>query len=308
MTSNAVAVPTTESLAPLSQASREAALMAYLTTARDQLAHALEVSGAESVAAVKAEIATAADATRHLGLSKEIQADAMEMVRRAEYTLGKAVRKEQGAGTVTTRADGPAVRDLRADRTKLSARDIFGGHTHEQNFAMLAADEATDEQFETALNEAREEGNQSRANVVRKIKGQKGPQTRGERINNKASQGGFKRTRAQLADEIEVLATKGHTYAQIAHNVGVGEEWVRITAHDYGLNVPAERVMNKARRVNSNRVMESVAESVSTAAFALRQINPEDLDTESAQEWIDSLTESITALRKAVQTIKESIQ
>ncbi|MGA4670049.1 hypothetical protein ACPCG0_09675 [Propionibacteriaceae bacterium Y1923] len=45
-----------------------------------------------------------AEATKQLGLSKEIRDDATEMVRRAEYALGKAIRKGQAEGTVTSRA------------------------------------------------------------------------------------------------------------------------------------------------------------------------------------------------------------
>jgi hypothetical protein len=193
MTSTDVAVPTTDTLAPLSRASREAAVTTYLTIARDQLAHALEASGAEAVAAVKAEIATAADATKHLGLSKEIQADALEMVRRAEYTLGKAIRKGQEAGEIAKRSDnltpGGGPRRQEDTRSSLPSSKEFFSNGDERTETYVMADGATDEEFADVLTEAREEGNLSRANVVRKVKGQDS-----------------KRTRAQLANDIEALA------------------------------------------------------------------------------------------------------
>jgi hypothetical protein len=42
-------------------------------------------------------------------LSKDIQQDAQEMVRRAEYALGRAIRKGQDDRTVQTHADGTKV-------------------------------------------------------------------------------------------------------------------------------------------------------------------------------------------------------
>jgi hypothetical protein len=74
-----------------------------LPLARDWLATAVETTGPEQIAAAKAEIATAAEAIKQLGLSKEIRADAAEMVRHAEYALAKSIRKGQAEGTVAAR-------------------------------------------------------------------------------------------------------------------------------------------------------------------------------------------------------------
>src|SRR5690606_26145710 len=81
----------------------EVAITGYLQQARDWLATAVEQTGPEQIAMAKAQIATAAEAAKQLGLSKEIREDAAEMVRRAEYALGKAIRKGQAEGTVVSR-------------------------------------------------------------------------------------------------------------------------------------------------------------------------------------------------------------
>lgn len=162
-----LATVTPQSLGGVSPIYREAAVTAYLEAARDRLNLALEATGPQAVAALKAEIATAAEATKQLGLSKEIQQDAQEMVRRAEYTLGKAIRQGQAEGTVGRREDGGPRIDLFTGNKKVSPQDLMpGGTTTVETYAMADAGE---EAFEAALTEAKAEGNVSRANVVRKI-------------------------------------------------------------------------------------------------------------------------------------------
>lgn len=107
--------------------SSEVAVTGCLQQARDWLATAVESTGPEQIALAKAEIATAAEATKQLGLSHEIQDDATEMVRRAEYALRKAVTKGQDAGEVRDRRDGtftPA--DEKASRYADRCREVHG--------------------------------------------------------------------------------------------------------------------------------------------------------------------------------------
>lgn len=163
----AVAV-TPQPLGEVSPAQREAAVTAYLESARDRLSLALDASGPEAVAALKAEIATAAEATRQLGLSREIQTDAQEMVRRAEFSLGRAIRAGQAEGTIAKTGDNQHGREVEglAHRKSLTSEFLPGGPATVQTYAMADAGEQA---FEAALTEARAEGNVSRANVVRKL-------------------------------------------------------------------------------------------------------------------------------------------
>lgn len=289
-----VVVPVSQ-IRNLPEVYREAAVTAYLTAARDRLNEALEATGPQAVAAIKAEVATVAEMTKQLGLSKECRDDATEMVRRAEYALGKAIRKGQEDGTVM-RKGGPSRRDLGAYSNLVATSDlgskteIYGNATTGQaGVVTLAA--ADDSEFEEALTEARAEGNLSRANVARKIRQEGGPQTREQR-----------------ADEIERLAREGYTSKQIAPKVGVAHTRVRSIARDYGIDIPADRATGKRPRLDANRILSGAADAVSAAAYSIQQIDPLDLDPEAAQEWVDSLTESVNALRKALNPIKESIR
>lgn len=289
----------------LPQAQQEMAVSMYLEQARDRLADALERTGPEAVANIKAEVATAAEAAKQLGLSKEIRDDAAEMVRRAEYALGKAIRKGQEEGTVArkgSRPNGisPHERNGRPvaghipdpNLSSLPSPTSFVSGDQERTEIYAMSDGVTEEEFEEVLTEAREEGSVSRANVVRKIKGQQsGP------------------TRQQRADLIEKLAREGYSSRQMASQVGYARDsQVRELAKEFGIDIPADRVIGKSRRVNSNRVLSGVTESLSAAAYSLQQIDPLDLDQDQAQEWVDSLTESLSAIRKALNPIKESLR
>lgn len=150
------------------------AITGYLQQARDWLATAVETTGPEQIAAAKAEIATAAEATKQLGLSKEIREDAVEMVRRAEYALAKSIRKGQAEGTVATRGKTSHGEVLDSPTKFASESDLYSAKTTIHDLS----DDVSDDEFEEALTEAREEGNLSRANVVRKIECRGG---RGER-------------------------------------------------------------------------------------------------------------------------------
>jgi hypothetical protein len=143
----------------------------YLTKARDWLATAVENTGPEQIAAAKAEIATASEATKQLGLSKEIQHDAAEMVRRAEWTLRKATKKAQESGAVRSRETNLQhnPRSVGTSTSPLpSPRDFFATEVEYRD--SLAMGELEAAEFEEVLAEAKAEGNLSRANVAAKAR------------------------------------------------------------------------------------------------------------------------------------------
>jgi hypothetical protein len=286
----------TATIARQSAAIQELAISGYLEQARDWLATAVEKTGPEQVAAAKAEIATAAEATKQLGLSKEIQLDAQEMVRRAEYALGKAIRKGQEGGTVRTKGQYDRGKSSTEEVLPVSPYDFasnteLSGNPTKGIAGIYDLAEATADEFDAALAEAKDEGNVSRTNVVRKIKGQ-----------------GCDRPApvASRLDEIRDLIAIGATSAQIAKELGVSEQRIRLVARENDLVITADVVMHKSRRINNDRVLDNVAEAVEVAAMSLRDIDPASLDSETALERLDSLTTSINALRQAVKKIKES--
>lgn len=158
--------------------SSEIAVTSYLQQARDWLATAVESTGPEQIARAKAEIATAAEATKQLGLSKEIREDATEMVRRAEWALRKATQRGQEDGSVAAHGSAliPGARtrghaDTSSSEHALPSPKSFFNTQAEYEDA-VAMGKASPQEFEGALSAARADGDLSRANVVRKIRGE----------------------------------------------------------------------------------------------------------------------------------------
>lgn len=300
-------VPLDSSTLPASRAMQEVAVSTYLEHAKQWLASAVEITGPEQIAQAKAEIATAAEATKQLNLSREIQLDAQEMVRRAEFALGKAVRKGQADGLIGVRSDnlipgGPAGTPI--DRSSsVKALDFFKHPTdREQTYAM--ADNATAEEFDTAIAEAKAEGNLSRANVVRKVKGQRVTQASASGVGTIRSP----EIRQQRADLIAELAAQGHSIRQMPAKVGVAESTIRDIIRDYEIDVPAERSVGRTHRHDSARIASETVIALEGLVMGVELIDYGAIDPTQASQWVDSLDHSLRVLNRFRKQIKETTQ
>lgn len=233
-----------------------------LTTALDQMPIG-------DVANLKAKVATVATATKELGMSKEAQELAVEAVRRAEWALGRAIRKGQEEGTVRTQSDND--RDASVPSTKASPSDFASDlelydRPSQRKAGILTIGEASPEEFDAAIEEAKAEGNLSRANVARKVKREKPAEAK---LSGRAAK----------ADLLRDLAAKGYTSAQMQKPLDYSTSaQVRELAREYDIDIPADRVRGKAHRFNHQRVLDNVAEAVEVAAISLRDIDPAQLD------------------------------
>jgi predicted ribosome quality control (RQC) complex YloA/Tae2 family protein len=106
---------------------------------------------------------------REKEMAFDAQLSATEIVRRCERRVGQLVREGQEEGTIRKRGD-----DCRTDlgnRGELGrSKDNFANT--KEYFESMAQAAVSDQQFDAAVSEARSEGNLSRANVVRKVKGE----------------------------------------------------------------------------------------------------------------------------------------
>lgn len=282
--------------------SREVAVTRMLSEARSWLAHAVEATEPQTIANFKAQMATIAEATKQLGLSKEIQLDAQEMVRRAERGVGVAIRKgqEEGIVSVVGTNSGPRTDYIRGgsvvhvdrpgDTNSISRPTDYATTDELARGIYPMTDGVTAEEFEEAVAEAKDEGNLSRANVVRKIKGAQSPVTRDER-----------------AREVERLAELGYSSRQIAPQIGIGQEALAAIARDYKITIRADRHIAGTRIADTSRIIEKAISALEGISLGFELIDPESIDPERAQTWADSLTKSIAALSKARRQIKESI-
>lgn len=107
---------------------------------------------------------------KKMGLDLELSA--AEFVRRTERAIGKAIRAGQERGEIRTKGQRDAAPDvplLDKSTCRPSGKDLIP-NCDERMDIYAFADEATDEEFEEVLAEAKTEGNLSRANVKRKVK------------------------------------------------------------------------------------------------------------------------------------------
>ncbi|WP_255789327.1 hypothetical protein, partial [Mycobacteroides abscessus] len=136
------------------------------------------------IAEAKRKAATIQEIAKQLRMANDMQLHAAEFVRRAERGLGVGIREGQERGEVESRVStAKSMRqrgienegghhtssfESRKKPTDYATKGELSGGRDDGIYAMT--DGVSDEQFEEALTEAREEGNLSRANVARKCK------------------------------------------------------------------------------------------------------------------------------------------
>lgn len=165
------------SLTPITP-TNEASVTLLLERTHENLVEAIRRTDIVQLSVIKAQTATVHEATKQLGLSKDIQFDAEEMVRRSEFWLGKAIRAGQIDGTIATRERN--LRNVEVDHPDFETRPVtdFGtkgelyGSARATGLLDVADGFADEADFEAALTDARAEGNLSRANVARKAREQ----------------------------------------------------------------------------------------------------------------------------------------
>lgn len=125
-----------------------------------------------TVVDIKRYVATVEEAAKQKNVSRNIQLDAAEMSRRAEYWLEKALRDAEANGELATQGqNGGRPQKTSSQREEVfkkpSRSDFVSSYREGADLRKMGV--ATPEQFEQANREARLECNPSRANVVRKI-------------------------------------------------------------------------------------------------------------------------------------------
>lgn len=123
------------------------------------------------IGAAKLTAVRAAEFAKRLDLSKDTVLEAQMQQRRWERALGTAIREGQAAGEIRSNGqrEGASSPGVSSPADYASHNDLNGRGTEKPGIYALT-DNATDDQFESALTTARDEGNVSRANVVRKLK------------------------------------------------------------------------------------------------------------------------------------------
>lgn len=172
-----------------------------LNHARTGLLTAIAAQDLPGIVEYKQKAHAITEISKQLRVGKELQLDAAEFLRRAERGLGVAIREGQNNGTVETPEDARsrigrnavAARESKIGRSSTSEADDRNAKTRVTSLASTnelngqyqegrrgggiydLTDGVSNEQFDDAINEAKTEGNLSRANVARKAKAKAKP-------------------------------------------------------------------------------------------------------------------------------------
>lgn len=277
--------------------------------AKEWLAQAVEQGEIDQIVEVKSQAEAIRVYTMQKQLGKDAELAAAEIVRRAERGIGLAIRRGQETGEirkqgyyspprkpyqarrggrlVTIRASNEAgVRETnsRSPRAFFSSGD-------DGNLTYAVTDGVSDEQFESAIDQAKSEQNLSRKNVVRKVRAEVGPLTPSAR-------------RAAITD----LASSGYPSRQIAEMVGISEERVRYIAREHQIDIPADRIFSGTRRTDSNRIVREATHALEGLAMGVQLVDVAELDTGELRHWATSLTDSMRVLNRFTKQIKEMTQ
>lgn len=109
-------------------------------------------------------------------------------------------------------------------------------------------------------------------------------------------------------DRIRDLASTSMSSEQIGAEVGLTATTVRLYARDMGIEIAADKVVAKTRRIDANRVVQALVDKASydiKSDSALAAVNLADLDPDRLEGWISSLADSITSLTTLKKRLKE---
>ena len=284
--------------------------------AKAWLREALEHGDIEQIAEIKSQAEAVRVYTTQKQLGKDAQLAAAEIVRRAERGIGLTIRRGQQNGEIAKRGDrgsrgAPGVHggnpgDRRGDHLG-SPREIFR-HGDERADAYAMSDGVSDTDFEDALGEAKAEGNLSRANLVRKIRQRAGSPTAqgGEHAPDPADRSA--EAAARRRDLIGEFAGSGMSSRQIGERLGIGDDRVRQMAREQGIEIRADAVLGRTRRLDSNRIVRETVHALEGLAMGVELADPAGVDPAEANEWAASMARSIRLLGKFLRQMKEAIR
>lgn len=277
-----------------------AVMVALVDQARALLAQAKGMEGL----AVTLEIKSRAEAirvyTQQKDMGREAELSAAEIVRRAERRIGELIREGQAAGEIGDRASSAGAR-WRSPSELQSPKEFFSsGSTQSETYAMT--DDVSPGAFERAITNAKEEGNLSRANVIRHVTALKNG-TQVAPLDEPAFQS--REAIEARRQRIREMAGTGARASQIGAEIGLSDEHVRKLAREMGVEIVAEKVVGKTRRIDPNRVVNEAVIALEAAVMGLDLVEMDALDTDQVDGWVTSFNNSLRSLNRFAKQLKE---
>lgn len=106
-------------------------------------------------------------------------------------------------------------------------------------------------------------------------------------------------------ENIRLLAAEGHSARQIAVTLGIAEESCRMIARAEGIDIPAERIVGKRRRVDPVRVLDKMALDAEGLTADLNIIDFHSLPADRFPYWIDAFTSARKSLGSFIRQLQK---
>ena len=292
-------------LESLDTPSNEIAISQMLDKAKSYLEVAMRQADApRAIADFKAEIIAVAQYAKQKKVSEEIQIDATTMVRRAERSLGVAIREGQERGEIEVPSETYSYEARKREAAKQDrefhepARPRVTDYAESndlsrtRNGIYAVTDGVTDEEFDAALNAAKEEGKPTRANVVRKIK-----EAKSEEVPEPSGPGST--LPEEIRERVEELASQGVSSRNIGAELGIDKSTVTRM-----LNGRSKPVKGN----NTQKIMERLTDSLWGMRQSLQTITAvdSDLDPDQVAAWSKELRSTSAELNRIKNLLKAS--
>lgn len=107
--------------------------------------------------------------------------------------------------------------------------------------------------------------------------------------------------------KIREMAADGYRADQIANELALKAETIRLRAREHGIELPDER-LGKSKKIDAARIVGETVSQADAVASGLDLVESYLSSVEKADlaEWIDSLGDSISRLRKLLRAMREA--
>lgn len=109
----------------------------------------------------------------------------------------------------------------------------------------------------------------------------------------------------ERSQEIRRLAESAHSTRQIAAMVGISEQAVKDIARRDGFEIPADKIVGRTHRHDSNRIVNEMVSTLEGLTFTLRLVEMNSLDAVDVEVWTASLSDSLRSLNRFHKQLKE---
>lgn len=134
------------------------------------------------------------------------------------------------------------------------------------------------------------------------------PERRGDELDPSWIPPGRDSSLAAVAQRHKLIAHhagRGLSSRQIAEVVGITAERVRDIGKKHDIPIPADALVGRQRRIDSNRVVRETVYALEGAAMSAQLVITDELDRDEITAWAESLTTSIRTLNRLVKQLKE---